>query len=216
MSTPLRFNISCDGEFTIDEKGIRSRDPISVKSSGWNWWGNTFTLECNNTNTNSTIVSSNFGSTVVTTNSSYIYVNGHKVDVPQNKSESKVFNEEFNFNNPVLEELKTTGPAIHNVDLPLASDSKLRINGSGSINIRGKARSSNCNIHVTGSGAIYGNYQFDNLKASLTGSGSIFGFKIDNNINANVTGSGSIQLKSQKGCRVSKSVIGSGYINAKE
>ena len=75
MSIPLKFNISCDGEFTIDEKGIRSKEPISVKSASW--IGNMFALNCYGNNIDKTNISSNFGGTMITSGSDQtIYVNG--------------------------------------------------------------------------------------------------------------------------------------------
>ena len=99
MSIPLKFNISCDGEFTIDEKGIRSKDPISVKSSAW--LRNMLALDCHGNNIGRTNISSNFGGTMINAgNNQTVYVNGETIEPKfniMNKSYAQIFNEEFDF-----------------------------------------------------------------------------------------------------------------------
>jgi len=189
MSQIINLEISCYGDFIIDENGIRSVNPVAIKSKGWNnniWNDRTYKLKC------------------------------HNIDSINSINNTEIIDEQIP--HKYIKTIISTGSSNNIINTPLDSHSYLIMNGSGSININSNNPNTECNAVINGSGKITGYKSLYSINAFVNGSGSISGFKVHNFINASLKGSGHIYLKSPKGCLINKKVIGpeTGNINISE
>lgn len=219
------FSVSarCCGSFVIDDKGIRSIEPIELEDCDWDGKkmslkGKSNVISFSNGN-NSFITSFGNCNKFSSVSMGSVYINGVKIDSSSfnnnTNSNAKIFSrtwEELSLKNPTLSSLDISGSADFEVNISLDEDCDLCISGSGSITINGDNKNSSVMATVTGSGDISGDSKLKKLIAQVTGSGDIKDFKVEKTVKARVTGSGDIKVYSYAGCNVDKSVTGSGKV----
>ena len=207
MATSINIESNSSGIFIIDNVGIRSTEPIELKSSHWE--GNTLKIEGPPNSSNMVISNGN----IVTSNSNF--TSNSNIVISNGNNMFGIFGRANNISIGGMHdgnEYVTIGDVRYKREGSVSNSNKkifsenwsetgktdvflegISISGGGKYHVN-CSLGETCDIDNCGSGDIdiCGNHQKSFLTISLVGSGDIRGNGIFNKISANLNGSGDI------------------------
>ena len=227
-----KIHLNCNGEFKIDDIGIRSMQMIDLKSAEWK--KNTLTLTENshpnvNINGGSVIVSGNANIVGNITNISTINGKSTNISIINRGSTVKVNGVEYNqsyesegrekkefemrwidteYQKPALKSLEISGSTTAELNIKLHDKCKMSASGSSLINVWGDHINTILKLSVSGASKVTGNGKLKGLHTKTHGCSTISGFHVMNKIKINSSGCCNVNIKCSTKCKISKSVTG--------
>jgi len=219
MVQSIYIENSCDGAFIIDNKGIRSMEPVVIKSAVRE--GNTIKLIApEHTSFNSVIIHNDDGSLCGSINTSIIEVDGvrYKRDHPgaPYQPEKEMYSQTWNsydFTEPRLAGLKVTGDSKTVTQIPLADKCEMKVGKSSAVSVNKDHPNSEIVATIDGDGLLMGRGTIGKLLVNINGRGVIRGFHVLDELEIVHSDSCNINVTHAAKCDVTKPNTISGLVN---
>lgn len=198
------FNTNCQGEFVIDDNGLRALEPVAFTKA--TWYKNDRVLE---------LVGPNNTSNVIIING-IRYTSGNNEDVPKKNFDISWSDIDMT-ETPCLTNLDLKGSdTTVQVKITLDEDCDINSSGKATVCIDGHNENTGLTINSSGMTTVQGGGKIKQLSVHSSGMSNIGGFVVNKKLNINSSGMSNINLSHTSECRVIKNVSGMGSCNLRK
>lgn len=217
--------INGNGDFKIDNSGIRTKEPISIDSVSWN--GNILTISEHR----KTIVENNSclmiggvynGNVEMTTinGKSSIKINGieyvpdkqtDKRSDKQSDKHEEIFTldwKDTSYKTPMLQKLDVSGVTKTELDIILHKKCKILASGWASIKINGNHLNTCIKVLASGSSRVEGNGKYKELRLKTSGESFVSGLHIMDKMKVKSSGASHVNINHSSKCIIHRQKSG--------